>query len=168
MDGVNDGDFGLIRCLLENLRASYADLARRTGKSETTARRRVEALIDSEVITPAMIPNVRQLGFQTMAIIGVKVDLNRINETAEAISNLPQVTSIHMTLGQYDLIATIADRSLDALSRTITDQIAALEGIRDVESFVSIRALKILRDWRLPPELGVLPAATETDEGDNS
>lgn len=164
MEGVNDGDLGLIRCLLEHPRASYADLARKTGISETKARRRVEALIESKVITPAIIPDVRRLGYQTMALIGIKVDPNHIEETAEAISSMHHVTSIHMTLGRYDLIATIADRTLDDLSNTISNDIATLPGIRDVETFVSTRALKILRHWRMPEDMGLVPGSPEAAE----
>jgi DNA-binding Lrp family transcriptional regulator len=154
MLGVSADDLDLVRCLLENPRASYADLARQTGVSETTAKRRVDALIEDRVIKPAMIPDVRRLGFETMAIIGLKADLNRLAEAARTISEMPQVTSIHMTLGRYDLIATIADRNLDSLTETITKKIAAVEGIREVETFLSTRALKILHNWRLPEAAG--------------
>lgn len=155
MSDLANGDLSLIKCLLESPRASYAELARSTGMSETTAKRRVEALIESRVITPAMIPDVRKLGFDTRAILGVKVDLAHINDAAEAISRMPQVTSIHTTLGRYDMIATIASRSLDDLSRTVTEQIALLPGIRDVETFVSTRSVKILRQWRFPADLDI-------------
>lgn len=150
MDGVSATDLRLIAHLLDSPRASYADLARHTGVSETTAKRRVEALIENGVISPAMIPDVRRLGFETMALVGVKVDLKLIAETAEAISELPQVTSIHMTLGRYDLMATLADRTVGDLATLITDRIAALPGVRDIETFMSVRSVKILHNWRLP------------------
>lgn len=167
MQGVDAIDLRLVRHLLESPRASYADLARSIGVSETTARRRVEALIEAKIISPAMIPDVRRLGFTTMAIVGIKVELGLIEQAAEAISSLPQVTSIHMTLGRYDLMATLADRSLENLSNTIIDQIAQLPGIRDVETFVSTRALKILHNWRLPPEIEgepFLPNGVDEDQ----
>jgi Lrp/AsnC family transcriptional regulator, regulator for asnA, asnC and gidA len=154
MDGVSSTDLDLVRCLLESPRASYAELARQTGVSETTAKRRVEALIEDGVIKPALIPDVRRLGFQTMAIVGVKVDLNQLDEVARAISELPQVTSIHMTLGRYDVMATIAERSLEQLTETIAQELASVTGVREVETFVSTRALKILHNWRLPEPNG--------------
>ena len=152
MRDVDQVDLTLVRCLLDNPRASYAEVSRVTGVSETTVKRRVEALIDTGVITPAMIPDVRRLGFQTLAIVGIKVDLNFIQSTAEIIRDLPQVTSIHMTLGRYDLVTTVAERTLDDLRLFLSNEIAPLPGIRDIESFVSARALKILRNWRLSSE----------------
>lgn len=164
MPETNSNDLHLVRCLLEDPRASYADLARKTGMSETTTRRKVEALIATGVVTPAMIPDVRRLGFTTMAIVGIKVDLNYLSETATAISEMSQVTSIHMTLGRYDLMATMADRSLNDLRATITEHIAPLKGVRDIETFVSTNALKILHNWRLPPETMLEMESPEPEE----
>jgi Lrp/AsnC family transcriptional regulator, regulator for asnA, asnC and gidA len=150
---VDHIDLILVRKLLDNPRASYAELSREAGIAESTAKRRVAALIESGVITPAVIPNVRRLGFQTLTIVGLKVDLNHLQETAETIRDLPEVTSLHMTMGRYDLHATVASRDLDSMRTFLIEKIAPLPGIRDIESFVSTRALKILRDWRLPPEV---------------
>jgi Lrp/AsnC family transcriptional regulator, regulator for asnA, asnC and gidA len=147
---VDETDLRLVRYLLNNPRASYAEVARATGVSETTARRRVDALIEDRVITPAMIPDVRRLGFETLALVGIKLDLNHLNETAERIRELSSVTSLHMTMGRYELIATITQPTLDDLRRFLVEQIAPLPGICDTEVFVSTKALKILRDWRLP------------------
>jgi Lrp/AsnC family transcriptional regulator, regulator for asnA, asnC and gidA len=149
---VDEVDRRLIRCLLDSPRASYAELARTTGVGETTARRRVEALISSGVITPSVIPDVRRLGFQAMAIVGVNVDLNHLYEVAETIREFPEITSLHLTMGRYDLMMTVASSSLDNLTRFLVEKVAPLPGIRDTESFVSSRALKILRHWRLPAE----------------
>jgi Lrp/AsnC family transcriptional regulator, regulator for asnA, asnC and gidA len=149
---VDEVDRRLIRCLLDSPRASYAELARATGVGETTARRRVEALIATGVITPAVIPDVRRLGYQAMAIVGVNVDLNHLYDVAVIIRDFPEITSLHLTMGRYDLMMTVAASSLENLTRFLAEKVAPLPGIRDTESFVSSRALKILRHWRLPPE----------------
>lgn len=153
MSDVDSTDLILVRKLLDDPRASYAELSRVAGIAESTAKRRVASLIASGVITPAVIPNVRRLGYRTLTIVGLKVDLNYIQETAEIIRDLPEVTSLHMTMGRYDLHATVASHDLDSMRVFLIEKIAPLPGIRDIESFVSTRALKILRDWRLPPEV---------------
>lgn len=150
MRDVDDVDIHLVRLLLDAPRASYADLARATGVSETTVKRRVEALIEDRVITPAVIPDVRRLGFEAMAMIGVNVDLNHLYEVAEIIRGLSAVTSLHLTMGRYDLMMTVAVPKTIDLTTFLVEEIAPLPGIRHTETFVSVRALKILRDWRLP------------------
>jgi Lrp/AsnC family transcriptional regulator, regulator for asnA, asnC and gidA len=150
MRQVDHVDIKIVRFMTENPRASYAEVARAIGVSQTTARRRIDALIEDRVITPAVIPDVRRLGFEVLALVGIKVDLAHLNETAEKIRQMQSVTSLHMTMGRYELIATIAEPSLDDLRKFMVERIAPLPGIRDTETFVSSRALKILRDWRLP------------------
>jgi Lrp/AsnC family transcriptional regulator, regulator for asnA, asnC and gidA len=168
MREVDNIDLLLVRKLLDDPRASYAELSRVAGIAESTAKRRVTALIDSKVITPAVIPDVRKLGFQTLTIVGLKVDLNYIQETAEIIRDLPEVTSLHMTMGRFDLHATVAARDLDSMRTFLIEKIAPLPGIRDIESFVSTRGLKILRDWRLPPEVILGSGSGGDNPGNNS
>ena len=136
--------------MTENPRASNAEVARAVGVSQTTAKRRIDLLIEERVITPAVIPDVRRLGFEVLALVGIKVDLIHLNETAEEIRKMQSVTSLHMTMGRYELLATIAEPSLEDLRQFMVERIAPLPGIRDTETFVSSRALKLLRDWRLP------------------
>ena len=147
---LDELDRQIVRYLLNAPRATYAEVARATGVSETTVRRRMDALIKARVITPAVIPDVRQLGYRAMALVGINVDLNHIYQVVEHIRDLPEVTSLHMTMGRYDLFATIAAPDLDSLMSVLIHKIAPLPGVRDTESFVSTRAVKILRDWRLP------------------
>jgi Lrp/AsnC family transcriptional regulator for asnA, asnC and gidA len=152
LDDIDAIDIHLVRQLLKAPRATYAELSRLTGVSETTVKRRVEALFEARIITPAVIPDVRRLGFEAMALIGIKVDLRHLYDVAETIRDLPQVTSLHLTMGRYDIMVTIAVPTTADLTTFLVEQIAPLPGIRDTESFVSTRALKLLRDWRLPEE----------------
>jgi Lrp/AsnC family transcriptional regulator, regulator for asnA, asnC and gidA len=152
MRDIDDVDLELVRNLLNSPRATYAELSRTTGVSETTVKRRVEALFDAGIITPAVIPDVRRLGFNAMALIGIKVDLLHLYEVAETIRDLPQVTSLHLTMGRYDIMVTVAVPTTSDLTTFLVEEIAPLPGIRDTESFVSTRALKLLRDWRLPED----------------
>jgi DNA-binding Lrp family transcriptional regulator len=165
MREVDAVDLILVRVMLDEPRASYAELARAAGIAESTAKRRVTTLIETGVITPAVIPDVRKLGYQTLTIVGMKVDLNHLHSTGEIIRDLPEVTSLHMTMGRFDLHATVATRDLDHMRMFLIENIAPLPGIRDIESFVSTRALKILRDWRMPPEVFVGNGAAD-ESGD--
>ena len=143
-------DLRLIRCLQEDPRASYAEIARRAGTSETTARRRVEALIGSGVLTPAMLPDLYRLGFRTSAMVGLKVELQRLLAVAEAIRALPEVTMVALTTGRYDILFFVAQPTLDDLTRFMVERIAPIPGVRESETLVTPRILKVLGDWRVP------------------
>lgn len=150
MESVDLLDLRLIRCLQENPRASYATIARITGVSETTVRRRVEALIEDAVLTPAMLPDLHWLGYRTSAMIGVKTELGQMEKIAEQIRDFPEVTFVGLATGRYDILFFVAQPSLEALTRFMVDRIAPIPGIRETETFVTPRVMKVLGDWRVP------------------
>ncbi len=152
MKAVDEVDLNLIRTLQDDPRASYADLARVTGVSQTTARRRVEALLDSRVIMPAMIPDLYQLGFTTSGFVALNIDANRIYEIAARIRELPEVTSLHMTFGRFDLMLFVAQPSLADLRQFVVGKIAPISGVTHSEVLISSDILKVLGNWRVPVE----------------
>lgn len=150
LESVDDLDLRLIRCLQEDPRAAYAKIARAVNVSETTVRRRVEGLLASRAITLAMLPDLYTLGYRASAMVGVTADLVRVMAIAEEIRSFPEVTMVALILGRYDILFFVAERSLDDLTRFMTEQIAPIAGIRSTETLVAPRVLKVLGDWRVP------------------
>ncbi len=157
---VHDLELRLIRLLQDSPRASYAQIARELGVSESTARRRVESLIESKIVTPAMILDISKLGYTTSAFIGLGVDLALMDAVAERLAGFPEVTLVAETTGRYDLIIFVVAPSLDGLTRFVRGHLASIEGVQDTETFVTPRVHKMLRDWRLPVE-GIPPEESE-------
>ena len=151
-NGVDTVDLKLIRILQDNPRASYAELARLADMNESTTRRRVEALFAAGIIAPAIIPNVRRLGYEAVTLIGIKVDLTQIDAVAEKLLANPEITMLLVTLGRYDLFVAVALRSVNEVYNFIVNRSAPLDGVKDTEAFDSTSARKILRDWRVPIE----------------
>jgi DNA-binding Lrp family transcriptional regulator len=149
---VDSTDLKLIRILQDHPRASYAELARLAGMNESTTRRRVEALFASGVITPAVIPNIRELGYEAVILIGIKVELKHLDAVAETLRSFPEVTMLLVTLGRYDIFIAVAFQSMNEIHDFVVHRIALLPGVKDTEAFVSTSSLKILRDWRIPDE----------------
>jgi DNA-binding Lrp family transcriptional regulator len=150
---VDSTDLKLIRILQEHPRASYAEIARLAEMNESTTRRRVEALFASGVITPAVIPNIRELGFDVVILLGIKVELSQIDSVAETLRSFPEITMLLVTLGRYDIFVAVAFRSVNEVHDFIVNRVALLPGVKDTEAFVSTSTLKILRDWRVPDEV---------------
>lgn len=147
---LDELDLQLIRLLQEDARAQYAKLARATGASEATVKRRVEALIGREIITPITWPNMRALGYHIFAIVGIKIDGYHLDEVAQAISDLPESTLVVTAMGRFDLIAFVVVRDLDSLTALVNDTISAIPGVRETETLVTPKTYKSLLDWRIP------------------
>lgn len=149
-------DLELIRLLQDQPRASHAELSRLTGISISTVRRRVERLLDTGTITLSVLPNIRQIGYQAVSLIGIKADYRHVEQIAAQLRSYEEVTLVLITAGRYDLFAGVALRDVDRIYPFLKDRVATIEGVRDFETFVSMSAVKEFREWRLP--LGGLTA----------
>lgn len=150
MASVDATDFRLIRCLQENPRAAYATIARITGLSETTVRRRVDALIQSGAIMATVMPALLPLGYAASAQVCLKLDLQHRDGVARALDQMPEVTFAVATLGRYDVMFQVAQRTSQELSDWLATHVAPLPGVREIEVMLITSAIKLYRHWRVP------------------
>lgn len=147
---IDSIDRQLIRCLQEDPRARYATIARRVNISESTVRRRIDALIESGAIVTSVLVDLHLLGFRSSAIVGMKADLDKSRAIGNLLTSMPEVTYVAVTTGRYDVVFHVAARTLEELQDFLAVRIARIRGVRDVEVMVMPRMLKGMRDWRLP------------------
>jgi Lrp/AsnC family transcriptional regulator, regulator for asnA, asnC and gidA len=140
----------LIRHLQDSPRASYAELARATGSSESTVKRRVESLLERGVIHPSMHADLEQLGIDVRAMIGFRVQLDKLTSVAKHLSQIPDVTFVALTAGRFDVIAFVAKRSLVELTRFMTDDVGSVDGVISSETLITTEVYKQFGDWRMP------------------
>lgn len=147
---VTATDRAIIRLLQRNARISYAELSRATGIPESTVRRRMERLQQRGVIQFAMIAEPSQLGYDLRAMIGLRVELQKLQSIAETIRGLNEVTFAAFLTGNFDIMIQIVVRSQEALVEFLTQQIARIDGIRTTETFVMPYVIKPTTSWVLP------------------
>lgn len=152
MTPVDRIDLLLIRHLQMNPRAPYAQIARSSGVSEPTVKRRIGALIREGYITPSVAPDIRRLGYLGSAYVGIRTDLDKVNEVAEVLSTMEYVTFVATTYGRYNILIATAQPSFDDLDRFIGSQLGSVPGVRDAEVMMISRITKMLGEWRIPIE----------------
>ncbi|SHJ18375.1 DNA-binding transcriptional regulator, Lrp family [Nocardiopsis flavescens] len=116
-------DWRLVRRLLRDGRASYADLARQVGLSQAAARSRVVRLLDSGVIHVTAIVEPTALGANEQLGFGL-----RCRGDAEALgtvlANMARVSFLASGFGRYDVVGTL----------TAPDRCRLVEGLEAVRS----------------------------------
>ncbi|HEX5163799.1 MAG TPA: Lrp/AsnC family transcriptional regulator [Thermomicrobiales bacterium] len=152
MAALDATDLQLIRLLQDQPRASHAELSRLTGISISTVRRRVTRLLDSGAISFSVYPNVWEMGYKAVSLIGINADYSRIEEIANQIREIEEVTLVLITLGRYDLFAGVALHDVEEVYPFLKERIATIEGVKDFETFVSGAVIKEFREWRVPQE----------------
>lgn len=131
-------------------RMSYSDIARRAGCNEATARKRVERLVAEGTLAVVGVSNPFHLGFQTLVWIGLNVDLNKLNDVAEQLSEMPELSYVACAAGAYDIIATAAFESDARLYDFLANKLGNVEGIRATHTSHLIRLMRRTFAYRPP------------------
>jgi DNA-binding Lrp family transcriptional regulator len=126
-------DAALIAALAENGRLSYEELARRAGTTPFTARRRLNALVDSSAVRLATEVDLALLGIHAEALLWITVQPGMLEQTALALSANPQVRFTAATTGSANLLVAIAAADLDALYAFLVAVLGPLNQISGVE-----------------------------------
>jgi Lrp/AsnC family transcriptional regulator for asnA, asnC and gidA len=147
---VTPTDRAIIRLLQQNARISYAELSRATNIPESTVRRRMERLQQRGIIQFAMLAEPDKLGYEIRAMIGLRVELQKLTSIAEVINQLDEVTFAAFLTGSFDVMIQVVVQSQEALVRFLTDKVARVDGVRSSETFVMPWVIKPITSWILP------------------
>lgn len=139
---MDEIDSKIIELLKEDGRASDAEIARSLGVSEGTIRRRLKRLIDEEYIKIVAVLDPAKMGYGSQALIGVQVNPDSIDNVADEISNLQEISWVAATTGKYDLFAWTTVQSSEALGVFLRTVIGTIPGVRRTETFVNLAIRK--------------------------
>jgi Lrp/AsnC family transcriptional regulator for asnA, asnC and gidA len=144
---LDDLDKAIIKCLQLDGRRPYAQIGRELEVPEATVRQRAERLISRGVVQIVGVTDPLAMGFQQPALIGLKVEPGRLDEIAQHIGALEEVTYLVVTAGRFDLVCEVVCADNDHLLRVLTEQLAAIDGIRSTETLVELRFVKESYQW---------------------
>ncbi len=144
---LDDLDKAIIKCLQLDGRRPYAQIGRELQVPEATVRQRAERLINRGVVQVVGVTDPLAMGFQQPAFIGLHVDASRLDEIADRVAALDEVTYVVVTAGRYDMICEVVCADNEHLLRVLTQQIAPIDGIRATETMVELRFVKESYRW---------------------
>jgi Lrp/AsnC family transcriptional regulator, regulator for asnA, asnC and gidA len=144
---LDDLDKAIIQCLQLDGRRPYAQIGRELKVPEATVRQRAERLIGRGVVQVVGVTDPLAMGFQQPALIGLKVDAARIEQIAEQIALLDEVTYLVVTAGRFDMVCEVVCEDNEHLLKVLTGSLAGIDGIRSTETLVELRFVKESYQW---------------------
>jgi DNA-binding Lrp family transcriptional regulator len=126
-------DDPLVTALIDDARASYTELARRTDTTALTARRRVQALVNGQFLRLATEVDLALLGIRTEALLWISVAPSALEETGEQLSRHPKVRFAAATTGPSNLLVAVAAADLTALYNFLSDTVGVLDHISAID-----------------------------------
>jgi Lrp/AsnC family transcriptional regulator for asnA, asnC and gidA len=144
---LDDLDKAIIKALQRDGRRPYAQIGRELKVPEATVRQRAERLISRGIVQVVGVTDPLAMGFGQPAFIGLHVDASRLDEVADAVASLEEVTYVVVTAGRFDMICEVVCEDNEHLLRVLADQLAKVDGIRSTETMVELRFVKESYRW---------------------
>ncbi|MFC1996292.1 Lrp/AsnC family transcriptional regulator [Chloroflexota bacterium] len=144
---IDTVDLQIIRILNADGRTPFSQIAQELGVSTGMIRQRYQRLVQDGVLQVVAVTNPLLMGFTTMAQIGVKVDVGRLQEIADQIAAFDEVIYLVLVTGSYDLHIEIVCRDKTHLLDFLTNKLHSVEGIKDSETFICMKIAKEVYTW---------------------
>ena len=138
----------VLKLLGENARYSFAEMADILGVDERSVKDAVLELERSKTIVKyAAILNTEVLPEKTVqALIEVKVapqKLKGFESCAEEICNFPEVQSLYLMRGGFDLAVFVEEKDIGAIAKFVAERLSVLDGIVGVATHFILKKYKI-------------------------
>lgn len=146
---LDDLDYRLLGQLRASPRSAYTSLATSVGCSKATARRRIERLIEDQVLQVIAVADPIRLGYGIRANIGLAVRPGMIDQAASALAASPHTHHIVITTGSFDLLCTTFLKTQEDLSKFVREYLGTIPGVVSHEVMVLMKVTKdnLGADW---------------------
>ncbi|HEY4023573.1 MAG TPA: Lrp/AsnC family transcriptional regulator [Pseudonocardiaceae bacterium] len=153
---VDEVDLALLDALHVNPRASFERLASALGISAVTAARRWQRLASTGRVWVSSAPGA-QVGL-VAAVYEIEARPGRAESVGRYLAEIPQVGSVYLTAGSYDVHGLIFAANMRTLTELLFDRLATTPDVVRARSQVGLEWFSGVR-WRL----GAIDTGTERE-----
>ena len=146
-DELDVVDRRIIGALQAEGRRPYSRIATELGVSESLVRYRVARLEDSGMLQIVGIADPLRIGFDRMALIGLKVRPGALQDVCRAVTEFPETSYVAAIAGSYDVIIEVICRDTAHFTELLTKRLHATDGVVSTESFLVLEIHKMAYGW---------------------
>jgi Lrp/AsnC family transcriptional regulator for asnA, asnC and gidA len=128
---------------LKDGRKSFKLIAEALSVTENTIRSRVNKLLDEGILNFSGNIEVDALPGHSLLYLGIKLKSMDLKNKASQFSQLKGVVSAGIVTGRYDIILQVLLGSEYSLLEFITEQVATIEDVQTVESFIVFKGYNL-------------------------
>lgn len=137
----------ILAVLEKNSRIDIADLAAMMGVTEIEVANEIADMEKEKIICGYhTLIDWDKAGVETVtALIEVRVTPQRnqgFDKIAERIYNYPEVTSVYLISGAYDLLVTLEGKTLKEVSQFVSDKLSPVESVLSTATHFILKKYK--------------------------
>lgn len=137
---MDETDSQIIALLSRDGRTNNNEIAKKLGISEGTVRNRIKKLVESGVLRVTGLVSPDTIQDRQLFLLGVNIAASRdLTTKAQEIVDLPNVKSVSITTGRYDLIVEVWTDAKYGMIQFISEEMAKIDGIISTESFLTMK-----------------------------
>ena len=136
-------DIAILGHLEKDGRKSQSEIAADLGVTVSTIGNRLKRLRDEDLLVIYGFLDPHRVGFNAPALVRVSVKPEDIEKVGEEIADLPEVLSVTVTTGEFQLLVEVQCRDNEHLTDLIVDRLQLIEGIRETRTSILLREIMI-------------------------
>jgi DNA-binding Lrp family transcriptional regulator len=146
-DEAKEKEKEILQILEGNARLNDAEIARMAGMDAAEVSELIAGLERKGIIRSyKTVINYEKAGIEIVqAVIDVKVSPERdtgYDSVAERISRFPEVKSVRLVSGEYDLSVLVAGKTMQEVAYFVAEKIAPLEQVRNTLTHFLLKTYK--------------------------
>ena len=142
MDEINQKILNIIQV---NDKISYQELSEKLSMAASTIHNRVKNMEHEGIIKQySAVVDPFKVGFNSMALIGLSVDIHKMNEIAERLCSFDEIHMVAVASGDHDIIIQMLARDNKELWKFINENIKTIEGVKSkmhVSSYLELKKM---------------------------
>ncbi|PWI14273.1 AsnC family protein [Streptomyces sp. Act143] len=146
---IDPEDEPLVAALERDGRATYPELQRATGRSESVVKRRLGALLASGAVYIDVEYDSATIGYPLAATLWITTTPAALHTVGQALAAHDQIAHAAATAGPSNILATAVVRGAADLYAYLSGPLGRLEGVQHVETSPFLRRVKQLTYPRL-------------------
>jgi Lrp/AsnC family transcriptional regulator for asnA, asnC and gidA len=140
---IDELDHKILKLLQGDARLPFLEIAKKLKVSESTIRKRVQALKEKGVIKRFTIEiDPAKIGLNTVAIVGIDVDPPKLLEVAQKLCEFKEIRCVATSTGDHMIMTEIWTEDGRELTRLISEKIGPIEGVKKICPAIILERLK--------------------------
>ena len=137
---IDNTDLKILEILMKDAKKPFTEVAKQVFVSQGTVHVRMNKLEEAGIVDKTTLRiNYAKLGYDITAFIGIYLEKSGLYDSVLAkLKEIPEVTNIHYTTGNYSMFVKIHCRDTNHLKLVLHDKLQQVEGIERTETMISL------------------------------
>jgi Lrp/AsnC family transcriptional regulator, regulator for asnA, asnC and gidA len=137
---IDNTDLRILEILMQDAKKPFTEVAKKVFVSQGTVHVRMNKLEEAGIVEKTTLRiNYAKIGYDITAFIGVYLEKSALyDQVLKKLKEIPEVTNIHYTTGNYSMFVKIHCRDTNHLKEVLHDKMQQVEGIDRTETMISL------------------------------